>query len=355
MTKQSLSYFKEHPGYAMSVVAVMLVLVGTCDYLAGANCSLLILYLMPIGFATWVVGRRFGFLTALLSLVLWTISNEMATGQSHNPFVSGWNIFSASAVFGLLIVLLSKLELFLQSLEARVEERTRALRRLEKEILEVSEQEQRRIGHDLHDTVCQILAGTTIAMKILEGKLSAKGLSEATDAKEIKMLIQKAIEMTRDVARGLSPIALTAEGLMDALHQLAERVTYRNDMFCVLDYNDPLFIKDVNTATQIYLIVQEAVMNAVRHSKANRIVIGIRYEENKVFIQVEDNGIGLPKAEPTGSMGRRIMHYRAMMIGGELAVENVSPHGTMVSCILPNPLPAIAIQSLGSSSEKVHL
>lgn len=334
-----LDYFKERPRRAMVVVAGLVAFIGYCDYLAGSDVSLLVFYLVPICFASWVIGKRFGVITAVLSVGVWSFSNELAAGtHAHSPFVSGWNIFSVFVVFTFVITLLSNFELFLKNLEARVEERTQELRRLEKEILEVSEQEQRRIGHDLHDTVCQMLAGTTIAMKILESKLAAKSLPEAADAKEIKILIQKAIEMTRDMARGLSPIAMTAEGLMDAFHQLADRVNNQHDIFCMLDYDDPLFIPDVTVATHLYLITQEAVTNAVRHSKANRIIIHIKNDGHTVQVSVEDNGIGLPEssasAKPSRGMGTRIMAYRAMLIGAELKIENREPNGTAVRCTL---------------------
>ena len=334
-------YFEKRPHRSMATVALMLALTGYCDYLVGAEVSLLVIYLVPICFATWVIGKRFGLITAVLSVGIWTFSNELAAGlHKDSPFVSGWNIFSVSVVFIFVIFLLSNFELFLKNLEARVEERTLALRRLEKEILDVSEQEQRRIGHDLHDTVCQLLAGTTIAMKILEGKLAAKALPEAADAKEIKILIQKAIEMTRDMARGLSPIAMTAEGLMDAFHQLADRVTNQHDIFCLLDYDDPLFIEDVAKATHLYLITQEAVTNAVRHSKANRIVIHIKNDGKMVQVRVEDNGVGLPKNSMSSrGMGTRIMAYRAMLIGAELTIQSHEPRGTLIQCSLPLSTP----------------
>jgi signal transduction histidine kinase len=319
----------------MAIVAGTIALIGYCDYLAGADVSLLVVYLVPICFATWVVGKRFGLFAAILSLAVWTFSNELAAGShAHSPFVSGWNIFSVFCVFVIVIVLLSSFELFLQELEARVEERTQEMRRLEKEILDISEQEQRRIGNDLHDTVCQMLAGTTIAMKILEGKLAAKKLPESADAKEIRSFIQKAIEMTRDMARGLSPISMSPEGLMDAFHQLAIRVTQRHDIFCALDYNDPLFIKDVATATHLYLITQEAVTNAVRHSKASHILICIKNDGQRIRIEVQDNGVGMPENLRSGGMGMRVMDHRAKLIGAELAVRRAEPTGTVVTCTL---------------------
>lgn len=328
-------FYERNLGWAMATVGSLVGVIGYCDYLVGTDVSLLVLYLVPVCFATWVVGNRFGVITATLSLILWSFTNLLAAGRhAYSPFVSGWNIFSVFCVFIVIILLLSRFELFLRGLEARVEERTLALRRLQKEILEVSEQEQRRISHDLHDTVCQILAGTTIAMKILENKLSAQGRPEAEDLREIKSHVQHAIEIARDIARGLSPIAMSTEGLMDALHQLAKRITQQHSTPCTLDYNDPLIIPDVATATQLYLITQEAVTNAVRHSQATSITIRIHNDAESMGIEVTDNGLGMPATPRSQGMGRRIMSYRALLIGAEFSIRSATPQGTTVLCSL---------------------
>ena len=96
-------------------------------------------------------------------------------------------------------------------------------KRLEKEILEASNREQQRIGHDLHDGVCQQLAGIAYRMDILADQLQEKHVSEAPEAERIGGLINEAITQTRSVARGLFPVHLEENGLMLTLEELAAK------------------------------------------------------------------------------------------------------------------------------------
>src|SRR5436305_8499097 len=90
-------------------------------------------------------------------------------------------------------------------------------KRLEREILETSNREQRRIGHDLHDGVCQQLAGIAFMSSTLADELEEKGAAESSQAEQISMLINDAINQTRGVARGLFPVRLEENGLFSAL------------------------------------------------------------------------------------------------------------------------------------------
>lgn len=335
---------KMSPQRAILIDVVLLGVTGCSDYLVGANVSLLVFYLIPICFATWFLGARFGLVTAILSVGIWAFSNDLAAGSlQHSPFVSGWNILSAFSFFTIIIILLSNFELFLRSLETRVAERTVALkremmerRRLEKEILEISEEEQRRIGHDLHDTVCQQLAGTRMALEVLEKKLSNRSIPETADVSEIIQLVVKALQLTRNLARGLSPVAMTPGGLMDAFHQLADQISRTHEISCTLDYDDPLFIEDTTVATNLFLIAQEAVNNAVKHSRCSRIVIKLAASDDLFHLRIEDNGVGLRTSEHSG-MGMRIMKYRAMMINATCDIEANPSGGTTVLCTLRKP------------------
>ena len=96
---------------------------------------------------------------------------------------------------------------------------------LEREILAISEREQRRLGHDLHDDLCQQLAGIEFLSHTLAGDLAARRVHEAAQASEIARMVQHAMNLTRDLARGLSPVWLEVNGLTDALQELAARTT----------------------------------------------------------------------------------------------------------------------------------
>lgn len=339
MIHRILNHFHRHPRHAMEVVIGLILVIGYCDYLEGCDVSLLVLYLIPILFATWFVGKRFGVIAALFSIAAWSFSNDFAAGFGvRNPLISSWNILSASMFFMLVIVLLS----ILRSLEAQVSERTLALQqemlqrqKLEKEILEICEKEQRRIGYDLHDIVCQYLTGTKIALEMHHRQLAERGDASAPNVKDMAAHLVKAIELTRDLSKGLSPVATTPEGFMDALHQLADKVSRQHGITCAFDYHDPILIPDVTTATHLFLIVQEAVMNAVKHSGASRISIRLITDLNFVQLEISDNGQGLPSEKNHSGMGLHIMTHRAAMINARIVMQNGSGQGTIVRCILP--------------------
>ena len=209
-------------------------------------------------------------------------------------------------------------------------------RRLEREVLDISEQEQRRLGHDLHDGLGQELTGLAFLSQNLGRRLAAMSLPEAAQAQRIETLTNKAIEQTRELARGLSPVELGPDALVLALGQLAATVKGVFHIPCVLAVSGEIFIPSDAAALHLFRIAQEAVNNAVRHAKATLIRIAIANERDDTLLSVEDNGIGLPGAGARGKgMGLRLMLYRARTIGAALELRPASPKGTLVVYRLP--------------------
>jgi len=209
-------------------------------------------------------------------------------------------------------------------------------KRLEKEVLEISDREQRRIGHDLHDGLCQHLAGIELMSQVLEQNLAAKSKPESARVGDIGKHVREAIAQTRQLARGLSPVTLESEGLMSALRELAANAEKLFRVKCAFDCNPPVFIPDLAAATQLYRIAQEAVSNAIKHGKARSISIQLKRIGERHVLSIKDDGAGLPKTLPKKKgMGLRIMKYRAGMIGGEAMVQRDLDGGTSVVCSVP--------------------
>lgn len=212
-------------------------------------------------------------------------------------------------------------------------------KRLENEIQEISEQEKRRIGQDLHDGLGQYLTGIACMVKVVEQKLASRDLAEAADVKKITTLVNETISQSRDLARGLSPVELETNGLQAALQELATRVS-RTNVNCVLKAPTFTRVYDNAAAIHLYRIAQEAVNNAVKHGQARNIAIGLSTQNNQVELTVLDDGCGLPKNGPkTTGMGLRVMNYRAGMIGAAVSIAPVTPHGTLVRCLMSNRPP----------------
>jgi PAS domain S-box-containing protein len=214
-------------------------------------------------------------------------------------------------------------------------------RRLEREILEISDREQRRIGQDLHDGLCQQLVSTAFATNLLSQQLAPVAPSQANTARQIAVWLDDAISQSRALARGLYPVKLEADGLASALQELAEYVSERFGIACVLEKTEAALLVDNPVATHLYRITQEAVINAVKHAKGDKILIRLTSQEGNVCVTIQDDGIGIPDTITNG-MGLHIMQYRARMIGGILKIERQITGGTVVVCSVRQETSTIA-------------
>ncbi|MEN9575242.1 MAG: hypothetical protein RL514_3097 [Verrucomicrobiota bacterium] len=212
-------------------------------------------------------------------------------------------------------------------------------RRLEQEIINISEQEQRRIGQDLHDGICQQLAGIELMSQVLAQALAPKAKKHSAQAGQIAAHVRETIVQTRMLAHGLCPVVLESEGLMSALQELAQATTQMFGVNCAFRCAHPVPVHDHQTGTHLYRIAQEAVANALKHGKATHIEIGLAAQPNRVFLAVKDNGCGLPTPPPRTGAGLRIMQYRAGMIGGSVVVQRGEPDGTTVACSVHQSVP----------------
>lgn len=211
-------------------------------------------------------------------------------------------------------------------------------KRLEREILEISDREQRRIGQDLHDGLCQHLTAIELMSQVVAQKLAARSQPEADRMGEIAGHVRNVIGQTRLLARGLSPVTLESEGLMSALKELALNTTGMFGVKCEFECRPAVLVDDHATATHLYRIAQEAVSNAIKHGHASEVLIRLNQEDSRVAVTVTDNGTGFPKIPPVGTgMGLRIMQSRAGMIGGALSVTNRPAGGASVNCSVSVP------------------
>src|SRR5947207_13550908 len=145
--------------------------------------------------------------------------------------------------------------------------------RLDQEINEVADRERRRLGQSLHDSLGQHLTGTALAAQVLREKLADRSAHEVAEADKVVRYIEEGIDLTRNLARGFFSPELEADGLDIALHGLAANTTERFRVPCTFNSDDAIDVGDSTTATQLYHIAQEAVINAVKHAGASNIDI----------------------------------------------------------------------------------
>jgi PAS domain S-box-containing protein len=203
-------------------------------------------------------------------------------------------------------------------------------RGLEEELLSISSREQRRMGQDLHDGLCQQLAGIEFRNSVLVQQLMGDRPAQA-EAEAIGELLRDVTREARNLARGLSPVHLESNGLMSALETLSANTAKLFSVTCNFASRRPVLMTNNATATQLYRIAQEAIGNAVKHGHAKSVTVALNEEGGEVSLTISDSGCGFTR-EMAGidGMGLRIMEYRAELIGATMEINSKPGIGTTV-------------------------
>jgi len=206
-------------------------------------------------------------------------------------------------------------------------------KRLEQEVIEMSDREQCRLGQHLHDGICQQLVSIAFATDLLRRDLVVKSPPEAVRVARITALLDNAITQARNLSHALCPVNLTGNGLGIALRELATSMSRGSQVVCEVDCSDALVVKEPAAATHIYRIAQEAVQNAVKNAEATRVLIALFQVGDTIQLRVSDNG-HKPVADESQQFeaGLNIMRYRAGVAGGSLEAEFETEGGATISC-----------------------
>lgn len=221
------------------------------------------------------------------------------------------------------------------NLERRDEVRTADMQELQEEVVRIATEEQRRIGQELHDTVQQDLTGLGLLARNLGDRLPGDS-DEARLAAKLADGIADANRQVRTLAKGLVPVPIDAEGLMDALGNMARQVEETHGIACRFICPEPVRLVNDQAAEEFYRIAQEAVSNAVRHADAGEIRIDLERDEGELRLEVRDDGRGIDDAaRQGGGLGLKIMAHRCGMLGGTFDARRRDSGGTSVACRVP--------------------
>ena len=234
-------------------------------------------------------------------------------------------------------------------MEQRVVERTRELlamnnelertmadrQQLERELLEISEREKRRIGEDLHDMVCQELTATALFLKSTAQRIAPDSAAAAKTLEESAQTVNRNVVLARKLAGGLQAIELTASGLKNALRDLAASACDNSGINCHVKITRGVHVPDDTVALHLYRIAQEAVTNAVKHSGAKNVLVTLDRNETHTCISVQDDGKGFSPRKRGKGLGLHMMRYRANALGGELKIQRRRTGGTDITCVIP--------------------
>ena len=253
-----------------------------------------------------------------------------------------WPGIALTVEIVVLMVLLERFYAFLlQSVVAQRqagEERCR----LESEIARAGDEERRRLGHEIHDGVCQQLTGALLRCQALEARLRRGTPLPPADLDALSSLLGETIHEARAVAQGLCPVEPAPDALAPAIYQLVRRTQRSSGVACEFRAKGNVLVADPAAAQHLYRIAQEALSNAVCHARASLVEVELDGEEDALLLRVVDDGVGLPSAVPSDGMGMRTMASRAQILEGAFAVERAPGGGTRVTCRVPRRTMAVS-------------
>ena len=233
-------------------------------------------------------------------------------------------------------------------LEERVDERTQKLnsanrelrqeiverRRLEAEIVAITERVQSRIGQDLHDDLGQQLSALGMLASAIERDLRRDLHPKAETVARLNTLIKGAIDTTRGLAKGLYPIELEKGGFIVALEELARVTQAFSSVECIVR-GKATFPLGESAAIHLYRIAQEAVNNALKHAAPRQIILDCTTVTGVPTLTITNDGLPFkkPRSRRHG-LGLHILEYRAGLLGAEITISPGPEGGCKLTCSL---------------------
>jgi signal transduction histidine kinase len=204
------------------------------------------------------------------------------------------------------------------------------------ESLRVSEREQNRIGQDLHDDLCQVLAGVSCLMRVIEGRIAGKVPEEVASFTELNQQIVDAMHRTRALTHGLFPGKIQIADIRGALLELASQIRARFKVTINTEFSGRFPRHSRPQIIQIYRLAQEAMSNSIKHGQATQIDVRLEALSDTMVLSVVDNGSGIDSAAALeGGVGLHIMRYRTQTLGGEFALRNGPDRGAIAQLRYP--------------------
>jgi signal transduction histidine kinase len=336
----------------------MVILLGTADYFTSVEYSFAIFYLLPITFVTWFTSKRYGLVFAIISSLAWLNADMQAVARYMNPTAPYWNAVVRFGLFLVVVYLLSMLKKMEDTLEQKVESKTRdlvkeiderkkteeelknkseKLSELAKRIQNIKDEENTKIAREIHDELGQSMTAVKIDLMWLSKRFSAN--SDIVESlHSITATVDDAIKNIREISSSLRPKLLDALGFTPAVERYLKDFETKTGICYKLNYSENNIKFNLEESNALFRILQEALTNIARHSDASVVEVAFSNDSEKNFLMtIRDDGIGLPKnysvkKETLGIIG---MKERAESIGGQLEISSPDNEGTVINVKLP--------------------
>lgn len=202
------------------------------------------------------------------------------------------------------------------------------------ELLQViREEERKKIAREIHDELGQLLTALKIDIKWLGKRINEHELVEKINS--MTDLIDMTIQNVRRIASELRPVILDDFGLPEAILWHAKEIEKRTGIKFKITLIPENITMDKNKSVIIYRIIQELLTNIIRHARATKVEIKLKHRDNKLFVFVKDNGIGIEENVNRKSFGLLGIKERVQYWQGVLHIKGKQGKGTSVTIILP--------------------
>jgi signal transduction histidine kinase len=227
------------------------------------------------------------------------------------------------------------------------EEAERQMRQLSQQVVATQEEERKKLSRELHDHVGQMLTALRMELGRIDRVRGASDHAVPAAVAECRQLVDNVVRTVRDLALGLRPSMLDDFGLQPALEWHIRDVSRRFGLTVDLVASGDLDSLPDPHRTCVYRVVQEALTNVVRHSRAGRIKVAVIGANDRLDVSISDNGVGFDALSRSAGLGLRGIEERARELGGTLQIHSARGAGTTLKIVLPLPARAPEVALAG--------
>jgi len=304
-------------------------------------CGILVMLpsILLCGLATWLYGYKTGLLTSILSH-----PHNMLAMMYNLDSLHGWRVAFESGgiavqLLAIFFVTVAKstrsksLELS-ASMETRIQQRTKELKKIAEHMLTQSKAEHSRMSETLCNIVAYQQTGLFYHSEALMNFLEYYNAPQVDAAIKLVEIAKQNMEEVKNIATKLSPQKIVETGLKQALHEMCAYFTETTDTGFTISIGDHLGKIPEEISLNIYRIAHEAVGNALRHGKATHIDLAFKLAEETYTLEIINNGSPLPST-PTEGLGMKLIQQRANIINAITKLETTSEGPTRFECTVP--------------------